>query len=195
MDELPIIAREDDRYFFQRVTAQYDAPAYVRRARRVQEAYEQLLGRCRRQRDEWLRLARIRLGMLRGLAGDWSALTPFLQNEAQTEVLERLHADLRPELRVKVERSRSQRTLTRALEELCASLDRFNGRWRDYIASVDLAEINELREGYNRYYLLEKECAVRSVRVARQGYHRLAPLTVQDIAAALPPLAVPRLKT
>ena len=59
---------------------------------------------------------------------------------------------------------------------------------------MDLGPVNEVREGYNRYYLLEKECALRSPLLARQGFVRLNPLTVDDLAALLPPLPVPQLK-
>ena len=38
----------------QQLQGLFDAPAYVRRGRRVQAAFEELLDRCRRQRDEWL---------------------------------------------------------------------------------------------------------------------------------------------
>jgi hypothetical protein len=54
--------------------------------------------------------------------------------------------------------------------------------------------VNGLREGYNRYYLLEKECALRSPRLARQGFVRLPAVTVDDLAAQLPPLPVPQLR-
>ena len=59
------------------------------------------------------------------------------------------------------------------------------------LEETDLTEVNALREGYNRYYLLEKECAVRSARLARQGFRRLEPVTLEELAALLPPLPVP----
>jgi hypothetical protein len=57
-----------------------------------------------------------------------------------------------------------------------------------------LGPLNELRDGYNRYYLLEKECAIRSVALARRGFTPLPPLTLDDLAVLLPPLPVPQLK-
>ena len=50
---------------FQNLMASYDAPAYVRRARGVQEALEGVLARCRAQRDEWLSMVRLRVGELK----------------------------------------------------------------------------------------------------------------------------------
>jgi hypothetical protein len=41
--------------------------------------------------------------------------------------------------------------------------------------------------------VLEKECAVRSARIARQGFVPLEPLTIDDVSAQLPLLPVPRL--
>ena len=57
---------------------------------------------------------------------------------------------------------------------------------------MDLSAVNELRKGYNRYYVLEKECAVRSARIARQGFAPLPPLTTGDLVAQFPLLPVPR---
>src|SRR5881398_942975 len=74
VDAIPVLGRNDDNRVVQRVLGQYDAPAFIRRARRVQEALDLVLGRCRQQRDQWLMMPRLRLGMLRALAGDWHRL-------------------------------------------------------------------------------------------------------------------------
>ena len=79
----------------------------------------------------------------------------------------------------------------RGIAQLGDSLQRFNRRWVEYARALDLRPINALRADYNRYYLLEKECAVRSPMIARQGYQPLEPLTVEAILAVLPPLPVP----
>ena len=57
---------------------------------------------------------------------------------------------------------------------------------------LDLSGINELRDGYNRYYVLEKEFAVRSARVARHGFVPLEPVTSGVLFELLPLLPVPR---
>src|SRR5687768_1151245 len=136
----------------------YGAPAYVRRARNVETAYDLLLERCRHQREEWLPMVRIRLGTLHALAGGWERLRRFVANE-DTERLRELYDELSPQLRVPVEPTTSSRLIRNALAELCDSLELFNRRWSAYLATMDLKEINELRDGYNRYYVLEKECA------------------------------------
>jgi hypothetical protein len=194
MDQIPISPVDDSSRFFQRVLGYYDAPAYVRRARQMEEGYEQLLARCRRQRDEWLVMVRIRLALLRALAGDWAVLTPLLADDAQLDLLRAMEAELKPSLRHRVEATSSVRALRRMLGELCESIERFNTRWREYLTKVDVAPVNALREAYNRYYLLEKECAGHSPTLARRGFRRMEALTQGDLAAVLSVLPVPRLR-
>ena len=194
MEEEIVLGRDDDNEAFKRFLAQYEAPAYIRRARAVQAALDQLLDHCRRQRAEWLKIVRLRIGMLHALAGEWDNLRPFLADDDQLDILRYFLAALASPLRAPVEPTTSARALRRALRELHESLELFNRRWQAFLASVDLTTVNELRDGYNRYYLLEKECAFRSPRLARQGFRRLEPLTLDDLAAVLPPLPVPRCK-
>src|SRR5262245_28965774 len=70
--------------------AQYGPPAYIRRANQVQEAFDQLVGRCRRQRDEWLHGIRLRLKLLHAETGSWTALRPCLVGEEQIATLAEL---------------------------------------------------------------------------------------------------------
>jgi hypothetical protein len=192
MEEEVILVREETSEAFKQFLTQYDAPAYIRRARAVTAALEQLLAACHRQRDEWLKMVCIRLGLLHALAGAWSNLRPVMRDDEQLAILRRLHDELSPHLRAPVELTRSLRAWRRALHELQESLHHFNQRWRTYLTAVDLTELNRLRDGFNRYYVLEKECAVRSARVARQGFEPLEPLTTDDLRAQFPLLPVPR---
>ena len=137
-------------------------------------------------------MVRIRLGTLHALAGGWERLRRFVANE-DTERLRELYDELSPQLRVPVEPTTSSRLIRNALAELCDSLELFNRRWSAYLATMDLKEINELRDGYNRYYLLERECAVGSSRLARQQFKRLPPVTVEELLALFPLLQVPGL--
>jgi hypothetical protein len=175
------------------VMAQFDAPAFVRRACRVEEAWQSILARCRRQRDEWLKLPRMRLATLRALAGDWTAVAEALAVPSQVHELEALFTRWRPQLRVWIAPAGSRRRIDAALRDLIASFERFNVRWSRFVAAVDLTGVNELRLGYNRFYVLEKECAVRSAAIARQGFRPLAPATTDDLLAIFPPLPVQRI--
>jgi hypothetical protein len=192
MEEVPIVGYGEDQRLFKEFQAHYGAPAYVRRAREVEGALAHLLQQCRKQRDEWLVMVRLRLATLRDLVGDWDSLRPLLVDEDQVNLLREMELALQPQLRVPVFPTSSPRVLRRTLGELVESIGRFNRRWSEFLPSVDLTRVNELRDGYNRFYLLEKECAVRSPRLARQGYRRLEPLTTEHLAALLPPLRVPR---
>jgi hypothetical protein len=173
------------------VAAQYDAPAYIRRARAVEDAYEDLLERGRRQRTEWLAGVRLHLGSLRAATGEWPPLRPLLADDEQLNILRRLHVEAGdPEY--EMTGPATERGLRRALRWLCASVERFNRRWCDYVADLDLSDINRQRDGYNRYYLLEKECAVGAARLLPQTFRRLGPVTAGEILDRLPPLPVPR---
>jgi hypothetical protein len=193
VDDLPI-AGSGNEQVLQELMARFDAPAYVQRARQVEEAFARVVERCRHQREEWLALVRVRLSQLRALAGHWDRLGALLATDDQVELLKGLCDTLRPQLRLPVEPTSSQRQLRRALAELTESLERFNRRWLEFLREVDLSWVNELRDGYNRYYVLEKECAVRSARIAQQGFKRLKPVTPDDLEALLPPLPVPRVR-
>jgi hypothetical protein len=172
----------------------YDAPAYVRRALRVQRAYDDLLAWCQCQREQMLAMVRVRLATVYALAGNWSALAPFLVDDSQYHVLAQMHQDLAPELLGPLEPTCSPRALRLALRELCTSIERFNQRWRMYLAELSLATVNDERAGYNKYYLLEKECAVRSAVLARLGFRPLEPLTIAELAEVLPELPMPCLR-
>jgi hypothetical protein len=191
-DETPVAANETDP-FERLLLGRYDVPAYVRRARGVQEGLDAVLARCRAQRDEWLTMVRLHVGKLFVLAGDWEALRPLLDGDEQLDQVRNLHDELQPVLRLQHRPTRSRSKLRRLLGELIASLERFNRRWLAFLSEVDLSAVNSLRDGYNRYYILEKECAVRSPAVARMGFQRLETLTSDDLRTMLPPLPVPRL--
>ena len=186
------IASSEDR-IFQEMLGRYDAPAYVRRALRVQRAYDDLLAMCQREREQMLAMVRVRLATVHALTGDWSALAPFLVDAGQYQVLAQMHQDLAPELLGPLEPTSSPRRLRLALRELWISIERFNQRWRMFLAEVSLETVNDERAGYNKYYLLEKECAVRSAVLARLGFRPLEPLTIAELTELLPELSVPRL--
>jgi hypothetical protein len=191
MEDITILSNGADRWMIQRVLGNYDAPAFIRRALRVREALENLLARCRLERDQQLTMPRLRLGILRALAGDWVRLRPFLANEDQIDLLQKLDMELNPQLRLQIESTASKRKLRRALNEFRESLKNFNRRWLEFLGTVDLAPVNEAREGYNRFYLLEKECALGSPRLARQGFQRLPPLSLNELNSLLPDLPIP----
>jgi hypothetical protein len=60
-----------------------------------------------------------------------------------------------------------------------------------YGGGLDLRSANLLRDRYNQFYVLEKECALGSSRLARQGFQRLNPLGPEDLLKILPLLPMP----
>jgi hypothetical protein len=187
-----ITSSDDPGRLVKSLISQYDVPAYVHRGRQVQEAYDSLVARGRRQRAEWLVPVRTRLKLLAGSDGNWSRLRSLLADDDQVTLLRDLHAGLcreTPDAGFPLSYA-----LRRTLRELVLSLERFNQRWSAYLASVDLSPVNEARQRYNRYYVLEKECVVRSPRVACQGFEPLTPVTAADLLVLFPPLDVPRLR-
>ncbi len=169
MDGQPLLTIDDDLRTRMMIGGQYQAPAYARRALGVQQAYDDLIARCAAQRDEWLRGVRLHLGFVRDAGG------PEPTSDV-AESLARLNGLDEPR---------------RALAALRSSVARFNRRWVAFVAEIDVSEVNRRRDGYNRYYPIEKECALGSPLLATIGFHRLTPLATGDILAALPVLATP----
>lgn len=182
----------EDTRLFQQVTAQFDAPAFVRRARSVDDAWQRLVVRCETKRDELLRLPRLRLGVVLATAGDWSRVGGLLADPAGVHDLQELFTLWQPQLRARVDRANSLRPLAQALAQLCDSFERFNRKWSEFVTGIDLRDINNVRANYNKYYVLEKECSLRSAVLARQGFRALAALSSQDLFAEFPLLIVPR---
>ena len=189
MDETPIIGGQEQNLIHEVIALAGARRIYGGRGR-WRRLSRTCCSSCRQQREEWLPLVRLNLGRLFALAGDWPALRPLLGSEEHLEQLRQLHVELEPRLRLVIEPTTSARRCG-ALAELRQSIERFNDRWQAFLPTIDLTTINELREGYNRYYLIEKEAVVNSPGVARQGFQPLELLTHADLAEVLPLLPVP----
>jgi hypothetical protein len=92
---------------------------------------------------------------------------------------------------VRVLRTDSPAQVRRALEDVASSFRRFNGRWERFLLDFDLSYLNERRAAYNRYYVLEKECALRSTSLVKQGFQLLQPATTDDLFREFPLLPIP----
>jgi hypothetical protein len=126
------------------------------------------------------------------LAGGWDAIGHWLPAADDLAQLERLHDELQSRLRLSLEATTSRRVLRAAVRDLLESMEMFNERWERYLEKVDLTPVNKARDDYNRYHLFEKECAVGSARVARMGYVKMIPATLDELASLFPPLAMSR---
>lgn len=185
------MAGDDELQLFQKMMQAFDAPAFLRRGQHVEAAWRVLLDQCRRERRRLAEIPAMRLARLFALAGDWRRLIDEgLCTNTDADDLESLYSEWLPTLKRPVARTAKKSQIVRSIQELLASFERFNARWSKYVRQLDLDHINALRDAYNRYYVLEKECATRSVRTARDGFTPLKPVTVDDILREFPLLPV-----
>ena len=168
-------------------------PAYVRRARAVEAEFENLIAHCRRQR--------------RGMAADGSHARRLAASFGRRIYRAASVAGRRGSIGDAGKApGHAGSAVTHpgpinfftakavaVVRELHESIERFNQKWTSYLADLDLTSVNRLREGYNRFYLLEKECAIRSPRLARPGFHVLEPVTPVTLFGLFPLLPLPRI--
>jgi hypothetical protein len=182
---------EEDRRILQEMCGRFGTPAFVRRAKLVETSWTELMTVCENNRNDQLAFVGLRLAQLLALAGGWDMIRANLDNTAQMDQLARLHAQLEPRLQMPLEPTFSGRILRSAAAELVEAIERFNARWKGWLARLDLSRVNKLRDEYNRYYVFEKECSVGNVKVARLGFRNLAPVSLQEIEQRFPTLDVP----
>jgi hypothetical protein len=190
MDEILIPGNDDTNFLGKYVIATQGGPAYVRRGRRVEEALEQLLAKCEDRWEQDVGPVVEKLCLVRTMPQLEDRMRPLLADEAELAVFRQLEGRLlaKPPVTILPERQ-----FPRAFRDLIAAIDRFNAAWAAFLRNLDLKPLNDLRTDYNKYYLLEKECALRSPRLARHGYRPLALLNVDDLFARFPLLPRPRL--
>ena len=185
------MTNRSDVYDSDDVLLAFDAPAFVRRAIAVEAAWGGLLERCRHERNRLLELPRIRLARFLKLLESWPAGPSAICSPDDLAYLTALNREWKPHLRSRVLPARSAGQITRALAELASSFESFNRRMANWLGEIDLEPVNRLRDGYNRHYLLEKECALRSARLAQQGFVPLEFVRIEDLFERFPLLRIP----
>jgi hypothetical protein len=192
------------------ILGHYDTPAYVRRGTQLANARAQVFQMCQSARDEHLCLVRAHWRTIRRSVSDCRELRNELATEHDYELVCNLEVALSTHgsyaasttsiaesAYESVARQRrpfrlfGQRANLRALVK---SIEWFNRRWSRFLAAFDLRGVNRLVTDYNRYYLLEKECAMRSARLAARGYVPARQITHDELIERYPFLAVPRLR-
>ena len=136
-------------------------PAFVRRANAMEEALATLHDRIRAERSRRLRClhsaAREIESSRRAGAVLPSGIAPALDEITSEPWFRRgvpAQSALSPR-RVAIKAARLRRRI----------LD-FNARWLEYLVAVSLEEVRSLQIGYNRWYPLERELALRGVRMS-----------------------------
>src|SRR5262249_14153704 len=144
MEGSDLSACDRDQRLVQYLQARFDAPAYVRRARQVQEALDLLLGRCQAQRAQWLQEGQGVLADLAALAGSWDDVSSWLPSGTGPDFLPRL-AQVCAARVVFAPRAAASRRLHRAVSRLAGWILAFNHRWSAFLPKLDLRPLNELR--------------------------------------------------
>jgi hypothetical protein len=167
----------------------FDVPAFARRGMELEGAIARLDERCRRERHARLDMVRMRLRQ-------WAACAsgPATADGVFAGPIDGLWplADAPPP--AWAGRDASRRRLRAVGRDLVASVERFNGRWSSFLDGLDLGPIGAMVERYNRYYLLEKECLMRSARLAAQHFEPRGTVTIEALRDRHPTLPVPELR-
>ncbi len=186
---------EGSRREFLGVLAQFDTPAFIKRARRVEDAEAQILSHCRGHRTALLEIPGIRLATAGALiAYKWESLGDYLREDGFSAYLDALYKEWEPQLRVEVLATDSRRKIRRTLRELVSSFENFNKKWAQFLRELDLTSVNQVREDYNNYYVCEKACAFDSEQIGQRGFERLPPMMPDDVVKKLPYLNVPTMR-
>jgi hypothetical protein len=166
----------------------FDLPAFARRGQELEHAIKRLHDGCTTARGQMLDMVRLRLRQWsRAVAGptSWSgvfaaSIEPlWLLSEADSPAWARSPATPR---------------LQRAIAgDLVSAVLRFNRRWLEFVAQVNLEPTNSAIEQYNRYYVLEKECVMGSARLAARHFTPAPTLSADSLLAEHPTLPVPEL--
>jgi hypothetical protein len=164
----------------------FDVPAFARRGQDLEFSLANLHARLRRERLGMLGMVRLRLRQWAAAVEGPDAWTLTFASPIAA-LWELAEADT-PAWAVQLASERRRRAIAR---DLVHSIQRFNRRWSTFLAEVNLGPVNELIDQYNRYYVLEKECSLGSVRLAARHFSPRARVTHDDLDPAYPPLPVP----
>ena len=186
---------EGSRQEFLKFAAEFDAPAFVRRAQHTQQSTQEVFGQCEQQREQLLELSKKRLAILAAMVDEsWAKLEPLLvatpagesTNCWNANYLANLFESWCPTLRVQIEPTSSKRKLRTAIKDLAIAFDHFNRKWCRYLDEFDLSSVNQIRADYNNYYVLEKACAFGSEKIALDGFEPLDRLTREQLLDRFP---------
>jgi len=167
----------------------FDVPAFARRGADLEHALRRLRALLQRDRLGMLDMVRLRLKQ-------WAAAVDGPEADVTTfvESIRPLWAAAGAEPPRWASRNGTDRNRRTIARDLVAGVERFNRRWSARIEGLNLDPINDQIDRYNRYYVLEKECALGSARLAARYFVPLQPLAKSDLLADHPLLPVPVLR-
>ena len=175
----------------QQLLGLFDVPSFARRGLDLEGGLARLHSRCEAVRSAMLEMVRLRLRQWAAVAtgpDDWrdtfdGPVAPLWPLAGSVEP---------PRWTGRAGNARRRRAAGR---DLIASVERFNRRWSEFISRLDLDPVNARIDAYNRYYLLEKECALGSHRLAHRFFSHRAPIAHAELFERHPTLHTPRLSS
>ena len=135
-------------------------PAFVRRANALEEAVATLHGGIRAERSRRLRFLHPAARVLEAARRAGAALPPGVA-AALDAIVEDPGFRPGPPPTAPL----SPRRVASGARRLRHRILDFNSRWCDYLAGVSLEKVRSLQIAYNRWYPLEREFALRGVRM------------------------------
>lgn len=177
---------------------QGEEPAFVRRHRRLQESIRGLETHVLELRELELRVAKDLLGILgEKVAENWSKLSKYLVNPAESSVFEMIWSDLRiaDDDRIHPYADQWLWSIHRTLRKFSDAVEVFNQRWESKLRCVKLEKVNQLIEQYNEYYPLEKSCAFGIEDIERLGFEPAEPICIGQLVEKFPKLHCPQLRS
>jgi hypothetical protein len=166
----------------------FDLPAFARRGQDLEMTVRRLHERCRSARQELLDMVRLRLRQ-------WShaATGPEAWSDVFSQSIEPLWPLSQAEAPRWAEAVAPNRRRLIIGRDLIASVVRFNQRWTQFLNRLNLEPANLVIDQYNRYYVLEKECAMGSARLAARHFIPVPKITRETLLHDHPTLPVPQL--
>jgi hypothetical protein len=169
-----------------------DPPAFLRRGMSVVDAENRVRRQCETAREEMLFAVKLRLRAWNRLTTDRESIRRSMSAEATAAVARLNESSYGPdESKVSIEPTGWPVFAGRRWIALVAAVEDFNRNWRRFIDAFPLDDLHRAIDGYNRYYVLEKECAVRSIHTARRGFTPRTKPTNVDLLGEFPPLETP----
>ena len=167
----------------------FDVPAFARRGHDLEITLRRLHERCQKARFQLLDMVHLRLRQWsRAVTGPnaWTAV--FAGPIEPLWPLATAEPPIWGEFPAPIRRQRI------IAGDLIAAVLRFNRRWEQYVQLLNLEPVNAVIDGYNRFYVLEKECVMGSARLAARNFQHKPLLTTAILLDDHPPLPVPELR-
>lgn len=157
-----------------------EAPAYVRRARRMEDAIDDAFATAARKCEELLAFVCLRLRRYLDAVPDPAAHPAEVARIRKQVAALATFRDVRP-------RPPDRRTSPpQLLARLHESAARFDRRWRAWIDEArPLDRANREIEGYNRWYQMERQAALRHVPPDAVRFRKRELLREEDLPAPL----------